>query len=99
MATLNITFGANLPQAPAGAAQALQLPALDAENVTVSGTSAQSPAAPDGTSFVRVVCDADVWIVGGLNPVATVGTGIRVIADSPEYFGLPAGYKIAAITA
>lgn len=99
MATLNITFGANLPLAAAGAAQALQLPALDVENLTVSGTSAQSVAAPEGTTFVRLVSDADTWIVVGLNPTATVAEGVRLLAESPEYFGVPAGYKIAGITA
>ena len=71
------------------------------EKITISGTSAQTSVL-SGTRknrTVRVYADADCYITWGINPTALIdGTEGRMVgANNPEYFLIPAGYKLAAI--
>lgn len=77
-------------------------PVLLEEKITVSATSAQTTAMP-GTRLsriVRVFSDVNIYLTWGVNPTAlTDGSDGRMIgADNPEYFQVPAGQKLAAIT-
>ena len=57
--------------------------------------SAQSTAFNDATRLVRVIADADVYLLFGANPTATAINAIRVPADTVEYFEVNAGDKVA----
>ena len=88
-------------QANASYGQLLQLPQVPpaAGQVVTFTTSTQSAALSAGTTFVRVVADADCHIEVGGNPTATTSSVIKLTAGAPEYFGVTAGHKIAVIAA
>ena len=69
------------------------VPADSSENVTSSGTSAQSTALE---GIIRIATDTTVRIKFGTNPTATA-TGIRLVADTVEYFSIPSATKVAVI--
>ena len=76
-------------------------PVIQEEKITISGTSAQTSALP-GTKrnrSVRIYSDTDCYVTWGENPTAlTDGSEGRMVgANNPEYFSIPAGYKLAAI--
>ena len=57
-------------------------------------TSTASTAFPEGTVVIRVIADADVYLAFGASPTADAN-GIRVPADTVEYFGVLEGQKVA----
>lgn len=57
-------------------------------------SSTQSAAFAATTSLIRVIADADVYLAFGENPTATA-VGVRVPADTVEYFSVQAGHKVA----
>lgn len=71
--------------------------------VTISGTSAVSPALSQGNNKVmrrvRLYADADCFVTWGTDPTAlTDGTEGRPLgADNPEVFGIESDQKIAVI--
>jgi len=73
------------------------------EVITISGTSAPSASVIPGTKRnrrVRLFSDTDCFVTWGPGtPVAkTDGTEGRMLAaESPEYFAIPAGEKVAVI--
>jgi hypothetical protein len=77
-------------------AQIAHMPAISSENVTSSGTSAQSAAFGNNCRFVRIATDTTVRILFAANPTA-LQTSIRLLADTAEYFGVVAGQKVAVI--
>jgi hypothetical protein len=77
--------------------QAVPLPPVASQHITVSGTSAQSAAFNKITYIIRINCDAIVSIAVGLNPTATTGD-LRIPASQTEYFVVAPGDKIAFIT-
>lgn len=93
MAKLWITELAYMP----GMSQVAQLPPI-AEQVVTFTTTTQSAAANHSTRFVRVISDADCHIAVGDNPTATTSS-LKLIAGSPEYFGVTPGHKVAVIAA
>lgn len=92
MAKLWITEFDALPQKPLG-----KLPPVAAQVLTFT-TTTQSTALNVNTNFVRVISDADCHIAAAADPTATT-SNMKIIAGSPEYFGVTAGHKIAAVTA
>lgn len=72
------------------------LPVLQTEDVTSSGTSAQSSAMPVGTEVVRICSDTNIRIAIGSNPTATTSS-LKVIAEVPEYFTIKEGLLVAVI--
>ncbi len=100
MAKLYITEFTALPADGATFPAIMQLPALPpvAEQVVTFTTTTQSAALNAATRFVRVIADADCHIAAGANPTATTST-MKLIAGTPEYFGVTPGHKIAAVTA
>lgn len=75
----------------------VQLPAVAYQEVTISGTSAQSAAFNAATKIIRINADAACRIRAGSNPTA-LATDTRINADAPEYFGVKPGDKLAIIT-
>lgn len=59
-------------------------------------TSAQSAVFQDDTWLVRISCDAEAFLDFGANPTATAADGVNVQADTPEFFGVHPGQKVAA---
>lgn len=70
------------------------------QNVTISGTSAQSSALQDGTTYVRIIADVAAYIEFGTNPTASSSTMYLPAGIFVDY-SVPPGesYKIAGITA
>jgi hypothetical protein len=66
------------------------------QNVSFTGTSAQSTATALTTWQVRLIADSDCYIVIGANPTATT-SGTWLPATSPEYFAVHPGDKVAVI--
>lgn len=66
------------------------------EQANVSfATSSQSAAFSDNTVLVRITCDAEAFLSFGDNPTAAA-KGVQVQADTPEFFGVVGGQKVAA---
>jgi len=84
-----------------GAIPIATTPPVASQNVTISGTSAQSAALNTATKIIRVCSDVACYIKVGANPTAAAGDHY-LPANAPEYLLLEspgAGHKIAAITA
>lgn len=64
--------------------------------VTISGSSAASPAFTNQTTIVRVVSTTDCHIRFDANPTATT-TQMYLPANVVEYFRVNPGHKIAGI--
>jgi hypothetical protein len=77
--------------------QILPLPHLTTQTRTTTATSAQSAAFNANTSKVRLVASQDCFVVAGADPTAASATGVQIIANRPEVFGVIPGQKIAAI--
>lgn len=67
------------------------------QTVTTSGTSAQSAAFQSDTTFVRIVSTGIEHLEFGANPTATTNSATKIEADTPEFFGVAGGQKVAAI--
>lgn len=84
-------YGTSTPM-PVGATPAI------AEQKVAFTTTTQSAAFNAATRYVRVISDTNCHLAFGANPTATTSS-MRVVADVPEYFGVVAGQKVAAVTA
>lgn len=101
MGTVNVTQFAGLANPGRWRPWSSQIQAPDAsgmssENVTSSGTSAQSTAMAASTRIVRVATDTTVRIEIGDNPTAT-SASMRLLADTVEYYGILPTQKVAVI--
>lgn len=102
MANVNISEYPHTAMAGSFAAQVGSLPPLVApQNLSPSGTSAQSAAFTSQTRIIRVFTDTAIAIrvgdAGVPGPVA-VTTDTRMAANSTEYFGVAPGQMAAVIT-
>ncbi len=102
MANVNISEYPHVGVAGSFAAQIGSLPPLVApQNLTPSGTTAQSAAFDPRTRIIRVFTDTAIAIrVGdatGGGPVA-VTTDTRMAANATEYFAVAPGQMAAVIT-
>jgi len=93
MGTVNISFHSVKDDS---GIQVANMPPLLSENVTSSGTSAQSSAAPAYSEVVRVAPDTTVRILTGTDPTA-LASSVRMKADTVEYFTVKVGDKVAVI--
>lgn len=93
MAFLNIVQMAQ----PADGVPIAQMPPMVMENVTVSGTSAQSTAFVASAVTVRLEADAACWINFGTDPTAAAGD--IYFSGGAEYFRVRPGDKVAAVAA
>ena len=93
-ATCKISEYVRLVSDPAGRdVPVAQEPAPVEQNITYTTTTA-SAAFNAATRFVRIVCDAKAHFKVAAAPTATA-TSPYLPADTPEYFGVIAGQKIA----
>ena len=94
MAKLQVTAFPDATEVPLGD------PGLE-EVVTFAASSIQSSVLPDTRIIyrVRIMADADCWVEFGTNPTATVNgdSGRMIAAESPEYFSLRGGGRVAVI--
>ena len=65
--------------------------------VTVGAASAQSAAHDADTYVVRLCATVRTWVAFGANPTADKAAGMLLPADSPEYFVVTPGEKVAAL--
>jgi hypothetical protein len=68
---------------------------------TIGGTAVQTDAILQGGTtpikFVRCWADGDCYIAWGADPTATTDSIPIGAGHGPEYFEIPAGYKISVI--
>jgi len=74
----------------------MQLPPVAEQTVAIGATSAQSAAFGSNTNMIRLESDTACSVSVGVNPTATASK-MRLAADSPEYFRVASGHKIAVI--
>lgn len=84
--------------APGGVQVAKMPPLVTPQNITVTGTSAQSAVLTDGTKMIRAWCDTQSAIEIGANPTASATVSTPMSAGAAEYFNVdPVGQKAAFI--
>ncbi|MBV8512363.1 MAG: hypothetical protein JO289_19570 [Xanthobacteraceae bacterium] len=96
MAVLYISEFANIGRDQGEGVQVATLAPLAEQTVSISGSSTQSVAFGIYTNFVRLCCDAVCSIAVGANPTAS-GVNLRLPANTPEYFQVTPGQKLACI--
>ena len=100
MAFLNIQEYSGVGGSGGGAVpQIAREPAVTTQQVTASGTSAQSSAFNASTNYVRLIADVAVYIAFGSDPTAVDASDLYLPAGTAEYFGITPGHKVAVITA
>lgn len=63
-----------------------------------TSATSQATAVATNCTIVRVVATQNCHLAFGSNPTAVAdGTGVYLVANIPEYFGITPGYKIAVI--
>jgi len=72
-------------------------PQLRPQVLALTSTHAESSAFASTTKSVRVVSDADCWILFGATPVAT-NAKIYLPAKTPQVFGVEGSWKVSGIT-
>lgn len=94
MASLHITECKTI--GPDSAGQSMPAPMMPAVNtqVVVYTTASQSAVFNPQTTLVRLIADADAYIVFGTNPTAT-NQGTLLKANVPEYFGVMPGHRLS----
>lgn len=84
--------------APGGVQVAKMPPLVTPQNITVTGTSAQSAALTGDTKMIRAWCDTQSAIEIGTNPTASATVSTPLSAGLAEYFNVdPVGQKVAFI--
>lgn len=100
MSNLSITEYSGVGESLTGIKiQAGKEPAVTTQNVSYTTTSTQSSAFNASTRVVRIVADAASRVLFGSNPTATAGGTTLIPANTPEYFSVNAGDKVAVIEA
>lgn len=82
--------------------QVAMLPGKAPNNVSTSGTSSTPFTLDNATIGIRVLPDTDGWmLLSTAGTASTSTTGIKMIANQSEYFGVPpgGGYQFTYITA
>lgn len=82
-----------------GGVQVAKMPQIGTpQNITVTGTSAQSAALSGDTKMIRAWCDTQSAIEIGANPTASATVSTPLSAGLAEYFNVdPTGLKAAFI--
>jgi GTP cyclohydrolase I len=81
-------------------AQAVTVPPIAEQTITLTATSAQSSALNAQTTVIRVQADFPCFVAFGTNPTAAT-TSMPLSSGIPEYFTVPVNtsLKVAARTA
>lgn len=69
------------------------------QHLTLTGSNQQSAAVNVDTKFVRIATQTACFVAIAANPNALSGIQIFMPANSVDYFMIPNGHKIAAVTA
>jgi hypothetical protein len=93
MAKLYISEYSAVRVSEGGLAQVGKEPAIEQTPVTFTSATL-SAAFGDDTRIVRLVADADAWLLFGDSPVATANSKF-LPANVIEYFGVNAGQKVS----
>jgi hypothetical protein len=96
MAILYISEFANIGRDQGEGVQVATLAPLAEQTISIAGSSTQSVAFGVYTNFVRLCCDAVCSVAVGANPTAS-GINLRLPANTPEYFQVTPGQKLACI--
>ena len=96
MAILFIAEFANIGRDQGQGVQVAGLAPLAEQTVSIGGSSTQSVAFGAYTNFVRLCSDSVCSIAVGTNPTAS-GINLRLPANTPEYFQVTPGQKLACI--
>lgn len=84
--------------APGGVQIAKLPPLVTPQNITVTGTSAQSAVLSGDTKMIRAWCDTQSAIEVGANPTASATVSTPLSAGFAEYFNIDTtGQKVAFI--
>lgn len=67
------------------------------QQITFTATSGASAAFGANTRFIRVSCDASAFLKFGVAPTSVTATDLPVQSNTPEFFGVKSGQKIAAV--
>ncbi len=93
MSLLYVSEYKGVRQVEGGLSQVGEEPATEQTPVTFT-TAAQSAAFGAGVKVVRVIADANAWLLFGEDPTATANSKF-LPANSVEYFGVIAGQKVS----
>jgi hypothetical protein len=96
MATLYIAEFANIGRDQGEGVQVATLAPLAEQTVVIGSSSAQSVAFGNYTNFVRLCSDSVCSIAVGTSPTAS-GVNLRLPANTPEYFQVTPGQKLACV--
>ena len=109
MARVEVTFfTAGNRSLEGGSMPVPRMAAMSTEVVTSGSSSVATTFAspsPEGTGFVRITSDGDVWAVAATTPVAVLPAsgdrqpGLRVKAGQPTDLAVANGSRIAVINA
>lgn len=98
MSTLYITEFSGIQQDLRGHnPQIAVMPPVTEQTVAIGAASAQSSAFNNLTTMVRIESDVTCSVLFGSDPTATA-VKMRIAADSPEYFMVKTGHKVAVIS-
>lgn len=98
MAILHIEEYSSLAKSVSGSPIQAPGPVIAAQQVTITGTSAQSAALNASTEYVVLTATADAYFKEAVDPTAAV-TDRFLPANTPRAFLVKGGNKIAGITA
>jgi hypothetical protein len=96
MAILYIAEFANIGRDQGQGVQVATLAPLAEQTVSIGGSSTQSVSFGAYKNFVRLCSDSVCSIAVGANPNAS-GVNLRLPANTPEYFQVTPGQKLACI--
>lgn len=71
----------------------------DTEQLSLSGSAANSAVAPVGAEAVRLYTSEDAWVRIGAGVTAVANTAIRLTGGSVEYFRVVPGQRVSVIQA
>jgi hypothetical protein len=81
-----------------GGLPVVRLPALGGDSFTFTGTSAPSAALQGDGNLVQVISDEDCCITAGPGTPVATDNDVFLPANTPIFFQITPGHKLAAIT-
>ncbi|NIT14784.1 MAG: hypothetical protein GTN99_11280 [Candidatus Dadabacteria bacterium] len=93
MANLNIVYYDKLAKDISGNVVLSGVEPSKGGEVVSYTTSTQSAAFPDTVRLLRLIADADAYVVFGADPTATASSPLRLEANVAEYFGISDSVK------
>jgi hypothetical protein len=98
MANLYVTEFSDVPIAN-GNIQIAQCPPISNTILSLSSQSTATGVVSANTRYVRIATDTNCFVVISSAPTSASTSGMRMVADQVEYFGLRSGVdKVAAVS-